>query len=59
MRYLCERKVCKRRGGKGCLQRAIGADCNGKAYCYYHNPKKPHKFGEGHPAVTAAEAGGK
>lgn len=56
MRYLCEHNVCKRRGGRKCLQRAIAMDKNGRRYCYYHDPEKPRRFGEGYSKITAAEA---
>jgi len=31
-----------------CAQKAITTTADGRAWCYYHDPKKPRAFGEGY-----------
>ncbi len=49
-----------KRGGteRHCHQRAIHVGKDGREYCYYHNPEKPRKFGEGYKAPGQWDAEG-
>jgi hypothetical protein len=47
-----ERGCCgltDRRGHlRHCAQKAVTWDAAGRGWCYYHNPEKPRKFGQGY-----------
>jgi hypothetical protein len=46
----------KRRGRERfCAQLAI-VYRDGQGYCYYHDPLRPRKFGEGYPPIVAKAA---
>jgi len=47
-RNRCHGTTCKRRGSGRCLQPVIMIDAKGQGWCWYHNPEKPHAFGEGY-----------